>query len=49
MVKEKFDHKQWDTQHKTAAKFTPTVNNNLYSAVEVTLTRINMHFHFILF
>lgn len=37
MFKEKFDHKQRDTQHKTSAKFTPTVN--LYSAVKVMLTK----------
>lgn len=35
IVEEKFDHKQ----HKTVAKLTPTVNNNLYSALKVTLTK----------
>lgn len=39
MAKEKFDHKQRDIQHKTVVKLTPTVNNNLYSAVKVTPTK----------
>lgn len=49
MVKEKFDHKQWDTWHKIVIKLIPTVNRNLYSAVKVTVTKIAMKFHFILF
>lgn len=48
-VKEKFDHKQWVTWHRTVTKLIPTVNCNLYSAVKVTVAKITMNFHFILF